>query len=417
MIIPLYLVFTPLIHYIITSIVKIRNNIVNFVFPTIYLVLLTYLIIDTRGLLRGYTLSTLPILGNLHTSLILVTDYLSLVFLSLILIYYFFITINMTHREKLVLISMLTINALTLDLLLSMMIFLIITLYLTIIKGNTKIIKYSMVFTILFLLGYIFTNTFNIGLLVFLNRFRYLPEELLGLGTYLYLLGYLYLLFLPIGFQPIIRKTVIDPDDKFFIIFYALPILFRLLPILGLLYNDTFYRIYSYFLLALASVNMLHYTISYLSGRKLDDIEAYEYSGLFLLLCIASPSSLQVALLAITLYFIHDIIASVSKHLEKYVILSRLGVFPLPGFLVKMYFFATLYSYLGVLALIIPLLTFLFMIFASIQLMSQAPLLDKRFFSISIIVSIILILVIDVYGLTASTLFKLPDYQRIVFGV
>ena len=162
---------------------------------------------------------------------------------------------------------------------------------------------------------------------------------------------------------------------------------------------------------------MLHYTISYLSGRKLDDIEAYEYSGLFLLLCIASPSSLQVALLAITLYFIHDIIASVSIHLEKYVILSRLGVFPLPGFLVKMYFFATLYSYLGVLALIIPLLTFLFMIFASIQLMSQAPLLDKRFFSISIIVSIILILVIDVYGLTASTLFKLPDYQRIVFGV
>lgn len=415
MIIPLYLAFIPIIHYICINIIRIRR--INFIFPISYLIILTYTIVSSSGALRGYTLSTIPVLGDLHIPIILVMDNLSIVFLIFILIYYFYVVVNLHYPEEILMISIITLNTLSMDLLLSLILFLLILLYHALIIGNKEIISYSMIFTILFILGYIFTNTFNIGLLIFFNRFNQVPEEILGLGIYFYIISYLYILFLSSIFQPVIVKPVIDVRNRLLLMLYSLPILLRLLIVMGTLYNDSFYPMYSYSLFILANINTLYYVFKYISSYETKFIQHYEISSLFLLLSIVTPLSYKTILFITTLYITHNVLGEIFKTLDKYIILSRLGIFPLPGFLAKIYFFIALYSYFGIFSLIIPLICFLYMFFASIHLIPSSNIFNEKIISLSLILSLLLLVVIDFYSTTALSLFNLSNYQQIIFGV
>ena len=378
--------------------------------------------------LIAYSLSNIPILGDLHTAIILVVDKLSMVMLVLIGIYYLYITIGNMYKhvftvDQFILLSILVLNATTLDLILSFTLFLALTLYLVTIKNNFFITKYAIIYVLLFTFGYLFSNTFNIGLLIFLYRFLHLPENLLGLGTYLYTLGYLSILFLSINSQPLFnRNTKLDQDERLGLLLFSLPIILRLQPVLSILYNTTFYYVYCYFLLVIGSLGVLHYSLKYLGEARSEYLVFYESAYMLLALSIGSPMGLYAVLIVLIVYFIHYILGKASifsskNSLKDLVVLSRVGLFPFPGFLARVYVFSVLYAFFGVAGLIIPLISYLFLIFASVSEYAYTLLLGGKSVFLLTILSLIIMFSSTFLESTSNSLYMLGDYQRIVFGV
>lgn len=287
------------------------------------------------------------------------------------------------------------------------------------INNKYSVVNYYLIHLVLFIIGFLFTNTFNISILVVYTKFSNLygiNVNQIGVGLYMYLITYLLLITISINFYPFIEKTEIDKTHRLFILIYSLSILMRLKPIFESLFTNL-YNIYMYSLITLTSLNMLNHSILYLKTREEIYVDYYELSYIPLILVPNTYFTYPVIVCLLITHMIHSHILSDNTNLKDIVKLSQIGLIPLIGGLSRILSLVLVIRYLGLFPVIIPLLTYMFMLTTCLTSIRKLYF-NNLFTYMSITLSIVLILLLIVVEPVGLILYKYPDvYYKIVFGV
>lgn len=418
MINPLYLVFIPIVHrFLYRWVTRAR---LHYIFPLVYTVYVVYLTMRTEYGLIGYTLSTIPITGDLHTSIVLVIDPHTLVFLFINSLIYFILVKNKFSENYyfLPILSMLTLVYFSLDLLLCIMLLSIIFMYIAFFNKNHSLINYYLLSITLFLIGFLFTNTFNIGVIVVYTKFGSIygmSEKYVGIGLFIYFIMFLSIVFISINFYPFIEEPGVDRFSRLFLLVYSLSIILRLKPILDSLYTYL-YIIYMYSLIVLGSINMFNHSILYLKTQEVEYVDYYELSYIPLILVPNTPFVYVVIVYTLITHILHKFLFTEKEYIIDVIKLSQIGLVPLAGGLSKILFFILVTRYSGLFLTIVPLITYVFML-VSLLTRIREVFLSNVFFYTSIVLNILLLLTALFVEPVGSFLYKYPDvYYKIIFG-
>lgn len=419
MINPLIPVSIPILHRVLYR--WIYRFELNYLFPLMYTAYVIYLTMKTGYELFGYSLSTIPIMGDLHAPIILVIDPHTLVFLYINSFIYFML-VKYSLRESsrlLLLISVLTLTCFSLDLLLCLVLLSILYIYIVLLSNNSSLVNYYLLSIILFTIGFLFTNTYNISLIVVYTKFSSIygvNENLLGIGLYIYILVFLTQVFISINFYPFVEKTSFEKWSNLFLLLYSISIVMRLKPILDTLYIEL-YSVYAYSLILLSLINMLNHSILYLKTRIEEYVNHYELSYIPLTLVLNTSFTYPVIIYTLVTHIIHRFIKQSGNNYEYTTMLSQIGLPPLIGGLARILFFILVIRYVGLLLTIIPLITYMYMLISCLTIIKENIFYKPLFYYhiVSNIVLLILLIYIEPIG---SILYRFPDfYYRIVFGV
>ena len=407
----------PLIHYSIHEVVDRRLS-TRIILPLIYSFIVIYLIMNSGVVYRLY-LSTIPVLGDLHAPIILVADQLSIIFLVVITLLYFKVALTGVDKFKYIILSMLSINCLSMDLLLSQIILFVIVIYMFHKKEYRDVGKLLLISPALFTLGYILTNSINIGVLLYNYSFQNVDKQVLGLGLYTYLINYIYVSWLSIELKPLFRDHWLHNEDlDLYLQLYSLPLLLRLNPFLGLLCNDSHYRLYLYTAILLASVNILYNTIKTIETNVNQYVTAYDYSYLAFLLPLYTPLSIYTMILQLLVNAIYRVLPCIKRvNFSKAILFSKIGLFPLPGFIVKILTIYVVYTVIGFIGIILPLISIVFTHFNYYnQVKTTYHQYTPQYLFLTSILLIILLFTPYIIDIGVELLF-LRRYYSYVFGV
>ncbi|OYT40892.1 MAG: hypothetical protein B6U89_00690 [Desulfurococcales archaeon ex4484_58] len=412
----IHLISIPLFQFLLLEINKIKKTrIIRYVPPIIYAMYVAYLSISRFGRITGYSLSTIPMMGDIQLSIIFILDDITLIYLILISIIYMFLTLNNTiikNHEILITLSIITLLSSSLDLILNF----ITTLSILIIFSMEKktYIYVATFFTALNILGYLISNTINVGLIVHYYIYNTVSKPLLGYGVYLYVLAYFLLLSVSIEMYPILRgRRKLDEYD-FLLTIVSSMILLRLLPSLMLLYYDSFFYVFKYSILALSILNLLHYSLKILEKNTMY-LKNYELGYIPLTLILTTPYAFIALNLLITTYLIHIFIERI--HGSVWIDLSRIGLPPTPGFIPRFLIILLILLKLGVLPFMLVILTMTYTVIGFHLNIRYKMLFNDYLLYIMIFLSLILILLVKEYSGIFSLLFNLKVYRNIVYGV
>ncbi|MEM1676184.1 MAG: hypothetical protein QXW87_03910 [Desulfurococcaceae archaeon] len=420
MINPLYPFFIPILHKLLSK--WIRRVELHYLFPSIYLLYTIYSALYVKYSVYGYSLSTIPVFAEIHTPIILIIDPHVTVFQFInALIYFIIVKQNPGENTRLIpLISVLTLNYYSLDLLLCVILLLIIIIYIVFIDNKIVFINYYLIIIMLFTIGFLFTNTYNIGLIVAYTKFRHIygvAEQALIIGFFIYILLFLTILFISINFYPFVERDNLGNWNKIFLLIYSLSILFRLKPILETLYVDI-YNLLKYSTLVLSTVNMLNHSILYLKTRESIYIDYYELSFIPLILFSGTYFAYIVLVLIIVTHLIHTSLSETNSLCSKdSILLSKIGLPPLIGGLPRILSTIIMVKFIGLLFTIIPLLTYMFILIVSLTQFRRS-LLDESIIRKHFVLNILLITSILLIEPVGRILYRFPDvYYKVIFGV
>ncbi len=417
MFIPLYLAIIPLLHYIVKRLVKIRNIYIDYLFPLMFSLIIINHLLQKGMNISAYTLSSIPILGDLYTPIIMIIDPFTVVFDILLLFIYVSEISRRTIGEKpyiLLTIAMSILFIHSLDLLVNLLLMMLIFLN---IFTSSKKKSYGLVITYIYLniVGYLFTNTFNIGILIYLNKFNVVNAGILGLGIVFYILSYLYLLFIIIKEYPFttgFEKDSMERGVELALVIVISAVLSRLFPILSILYYDKIFSITKILVLIFTILTMMKHSLSYLNGYT-DALKYYELSYIPLTFILSSPWNYASLVLIMVSYILHSYLEDIDTWRET-IQLSRIGIFPTPGFISRFIILGTVLYYLGILPFILIVLFYIILLLSSPQ--NSLSLNSNRLLLISMS-SIFYLISINTLLEIGSQVFNLILYMRIVFGV
>lgn len=399
----------------------IRKFELNYLFPIIYTIYIFYLTLKTGYEMLGYSLSTIPLMGDLHTSLILVIDPHTLVFLY-INAFIYFILIKYCLRENqhlLLLLSVLTLTYFSLDLLLCIILLSTVFIFIVFIEKKTHLINYYSLIMLLFIIGYLFTNTYNIGIIVVYSKFSSIysiNENVVGIGLFIYTLVFTLLVFLAINLYPLVEENLFDKWIRIFLLLYSIAIIMRLKPILDTLYVDL-YNIYAYSLTTLSLINMLNHSILYLKTRSVEYIDYYELSYIPLILVPNTSFTYPVITYTLITHIIHKLVGVSSENTNYINILSQIGLLPLLGGLSRILFFILIIKNSSLLLTIIPLITYMYMLINCLTWIKENIFYKQQLYY-HIVTSIVLLILLIHIEPIGSILYRFPHvYYKIVFGV
>jgi len=425
----LYTLFIPVIHYIARKLKLAGSTMTDIVFPLAFLAITFREALELRDRVRGITLSTIPVLGNLHLPVILVLDKLSVIMLITTGAFYTYLAAYWLKRasprdEVLLTITALSANCLSLDLLLSTVMLSIIIVYLALVEGERFYANILFVHLLLFTLGYAFANTVNVGLLPFLARSWRIPVEYAGLGTYIYATAYSLVLFTALGVKPILNaERKLNTISETALTLHTMPIILRLLPALYDISRNTLYAAYAYSTLFFATLTNLHYAFKYLKVGELKYLLAFDTSYIILALSLQPPFAIHAGLTALLAISVHKLSYSILERsgvhgFGENLVLSSVGVFPYPGFIARVTTLAYLFTNYGVAFAILPVITTVFTAFTrSLACFASMWKYPNKYTVLFVIVAV-LVAASSNYLIKASLeLSNTRLYTSVVFGV
>jgi len=425
----LYTLFIPVIHYIARKLKLAGSTMTDIAFPLAFLAITLREALELRDRVRGITLSTIPVLGNLHLPVILVLDKLSVVMLVATGVFYTYLVVCWLKKanrrdEVLLTITALTVNCLLLDLLLSTVMLSIILAYLALVEDERFYADTLFVHILFFTLGYALTNTVNLGLLPFLARSGQVPVKYAELGTYIYVVAYTLVLFTALGVKPVLNtEREFNAVSETVLTLYAVPVILRLLPVLYDISHSTLYAVYAYSTLFFATLTNLHYAFKYLKVGELKYLLAFDSSYIVFALSLQPPLTVHAGLIALLTVFLHKLSYSILEQhkvrgFKENLVLSSTGAFPYPGFIARATTLAYLFSSYGIAFAILPLITTVFAAFTRSLACFTSVWKPPSKFSLLLVVVAVLVAVSSDYLIKASLeVSNARLYTSVVFGV